>query len=326
MAGADVGGLNRHLVQEESSRVSVVLPTLNGASDAKRLVSSLAEQTVGPLEVIVLDSESEDDTTRIFAEAGAHVRTVSRASFSHGHVRNVGASQATAPILVFMTQDAVPSSKATLERLCRPLLDGRASASYARQVPRSSATPLERFARSSNYPDKSRIVQVEQAGSWGIRSIFFSNACSAIRRDAFESVGGFPETTIMNEDMLIAARLLKGGHTIAYVAEAVVEHSHDYSVVQILQRYFDIGVFLSQAEDELDGMSLTGDGVRYVEQLLTHLVREGAYHWIPAAVAESLAKFLGVTLGRRYRRLPLTWTRRLSMHPSYWRDQRSRAG
>lgn len=85
----------------------------------------------------------------------------------------------------------------------------------------------------------SRIVDARDVQTSGIRAYFFSNSCSAIRRDVFEQVGGFPIHTIMNEDMLFAAKLLNAGHRIAYVAESIGEHSHNYTLWQSLKRYFE---------------------------------------------------------------------------------------
>jgi rhamnosyltransferase len=298
--------------------VSVIIPTLEAERYVERITRQLAVQTMAPDEVLVIDSGSRDGTVAAFREAGVRVVEVTRETFHHGRVRNLGWSEARGEFLVFMTQDAVPADRRCLEKLISPLLRGRASASFARQMPAPDATPLESFARRANYPEESRTVDASHVSTLGTRAYFFSNSFSAVRRDALEGLGGFPTHTIMNEDMLFAARLLRSGQKIAYVADALVEHSHRYSLAQTFKRYFDIGVVFEQARQELCDLPLGRDGRRYVGKLLTHLASEGHYHWIPAAIAESIAKLAGVSLGRRYRRLPLSWTRHLSMHPHYW--------
>jgi hypothetical protein len=104
---------------------------------------------------------------------------------------------------------------------------------------------------------------------------------------------------------------------IEYVADALVEHSHRFDLIQTLKRYFDIGTAFSEAQAELRKISLKGEGAGYVGKLLTQLARDRNYHWMPAAIAESLAKLVGVTLGKNFRNLPLAWTRRIRMHPHY---------
>jgi len=199
--------------------------------------------------------------------------------------------------------------------LLAPIAFGRADATYARHVARGLASPIEHFARNYNYP----AVAASQVGETGIRRIFFSNTCSAVARHVFLEMGGFPVHTIMNEDMLFALRMQESGYRIAYIPEAEVEHSHDYSPGEILGRYFDIGVFFSQAAAELGAIRLSGEGLRYTAKLFTSLLSEGHYTWIPAAVAETLAKAVGIFLGKRHNLLPLRIKRRLSMHKAFWR-------
>lgn len=298
--------------------ISVIIPTLDSERSAAEIIRRLAVQTVPVGEIIVIDSQSSDDTAQIFTQGGARVTEVRREAFHHAAVRNQGATLACGDFLVFMTQDAFPTDRYCLERLIAPLTQGRASASFARQIPLCDATPLERFARRTNYPEHSRIVDASDIANLGVRAFFFSNSFSAVRRETFDELGGFPEHTIMNEDMLFATKLLRSGKKIAYVAEATVEHSHDYTFAETLRRYFDIGVVFTQAREELGNVRLKGEGARYLGKLLTHLVRNGDYHWLPAAFAESAAKFVGISLGKRYRHLPFRWTRRMSMHPDYW--------
>jgi rhamnosyltransferase len=299
-------------------RVSVIVPTLNAERYVARIVESLGRQTLVPWELLVVDSESDDETVARFEDAGATVLTVERRTFHHATVRNLAAARAEGEILVFQTQDARPLEPDCLELLAEPLVAGRAAAAFARQVPGPNATPLERFARLTNYPPESRLTGTDDVEQLGSRAYFFSNSFSAIRRDVLSQLGGFPDHTVMNEDMLLAARLLGHGHRVAYVAEARVEHHHDYTVAQTFKRYFDIGAVLSQAADELAGLPLASDGARYVGKLLTQLAADGNYHWIPAALAESATKLVAVSLGTRYCHLPLAWTKRLSMHPQYW--------
>ncbi|BBM05676.1 hypothetical protein HAALTHF_27910n [Vreelandella aquamarina] len=70
-----------------------------------------------------------------------------------------------------------------------------------------------------------------------------SNSFAAYRREALLAAGGFPEGTILSEDMMAGARLLQQGWKLAYCADACVQHSHNYTLAAEFKRYFDIGVF-----------------------------------------------------------------------------------
>lgn len=298
---------------------TVIVPTLNAAAYLEPLAQALHSQTLRPVEWIVVDSESVDGTGTLATELGAKVLPLERAAFRHGDARNRAAAAARSDILVFLSQDALPRDAEWLERLTRPLR-AQVAASYARQVPRRGASRLEAYARDTNYPPESSTVTPDDVARLGVRAFFFSNASSAVRKDVFERLGGFSPSTIVNEDMLLAARMLQAGHAIAYAADATVIHSHALSPVRTFRRYYDIGVFFTQASEELPTTRLSGEGLRYVSGLLRYLVEARAWNEVPGALVESSAKWLGQYLGRRYRRTPNALRKRMSQQPAFWKD------
>jgi rhamnosyltransferase len=119
--------------------------------------------------------------------------------------------------------------------------------------------------------------------------------------------------------MEFAARAIKAGYANLYCADAAVFHSHDYTMTQMLERYFDIGVF--DADNpwmrEHFGTHST-EGLRFVRSELQYLAARSPLH-IPRAVSQTAAKWVGYRLGRMHRRLPKRLKRKLSMFSSYWR-------
>ncbi len=298
--------------------VSVVIPTWRGAEHISLLLQSLWRQTLCPAEVIVIDSSSTDDTASIAAEAGCTVEVIPKAAFDHGATRNLAARMARGEILVFMTQDAAPAGADFLERLVQPIQQGKASAAYARQLPHPDTPPPEAFARGFNYPAGSHLKSLADLPRLRIKTFFFSNVASAIDREVFEQLGGFPEHVIMNEDMHFAAKLLMSGRKIAYQAEAKVFHSHDYRLGQQFKRNFDIGVSMAQARGWPRGASAGGEGVRFALGQLGFLLSRGHWRWVPRTLVELGLKHTAFQLGRQERWLPLGLKRVLSLHRQYW--------
>lgn len=89
-------------------KISVIIPTLNCENVIGLLLEKLWNQTIKPLEVIVIDSESDDNTREIARKAGANVIEIKRKDFNHGGTRNLAAEHSAGDILVFLTQDALP--------------------------------------------------------------------------------------------------------------------------------------------------------------------------------------------------------------------------
>lgn len=114
---------------------------------------------------------------------------------------------------------------------------------YGRQLPHFSANPLAQHARAFNYPNKSYVCGKNNVSALGLKSVFMSNSFSAYRLSAFKELEGFPSNTILCEDMFYAAKAILAGYQVAYAADAVVRHSHNYKPLEEFKRYFDIGVF-----------------------------------------------------------------------------------
>jgi rhamnosyltransferase len=214
----------------------------------------------------------------------------------------------------------LPQDSYWLGALTDPLTQASEAAivgAFARQIAPEDAPAKERFARAFNYPDTPRVKHWHDVNELGIKTFFFSNVASAFQRDAFEEVGGFPDT-ILNEDMLIAAKLLQAGYAVKYAAGARVWHGHDYSIQAQFKRYFDIGVSLAQAKHLPPRLSSSSEGWRFVRGQLAFVHEQEGWHALPDVVLEAAAKWWGFKLGQNERWLPTALKRRLSMHRTFW--------
>jgi rhamnosyltransferase len=297
---------------------SIIIPTLNAIDPLAVLLPALKEQSLPPFEIIVIDSSSEDGTQELAEREGCVVKIIPRSDFDHGGTRNLGAQLARGDILVFLTQDALPADHLFLERLVQPLQSSQNAATTARQIPYSGATPLEVFARHTNYPPEPHIRNWNDVEEMGIMAFFFSDVASAVRRDAFENVGGFPEGVIVNEDMILCARLLEHAYSVVYQADAVVYHSHEYSLMDQFRRYFDIGVFFSQTDQSFAGTKAEGRGLEFALGQIRFLHQRKSWRWIPRSMLESALKYLAFQTGQRSGPLPLGVKRCLSRQKTFW--------
>jgi rhamnosyltransferase len=298
--------------------VYVVVPTLNAAADWPRFGPALLS-CVRPEQVLIIDSESQDDTVFLAKAAGFRVCSIQRSEFNHGGTRMMGAEMLEdAEILVYMTQDAILADPRAIENLIRVFDNSHVAAAYGRQLPRLGAGAIEAHARMFNYPSVSDVRDLASRDRLGFKAIFISNSLAAYRRSVLMSVGGFPSQVIFGEDTVTAAHLLLAGHKIAYVPESSAYHSHAYTWLQEFRRYFDIGVLHSRESWLLDTFGRANkEGRRFIVSELTYLFHHDLWQ-VPAAVIRTALKLLGYRLGRRESRLSLGWKRRLSMHRAFW--------
>jgi rhamnosyltransferase len=301
-----------------TSSISIVIPTLNAARYLPDQIRALRRQTLTPIEIIVIDSSSTDDSVTVARQHDCKVELIDRSTFDHGGTRNKAAHMTSGDVVVFMTQDALPIDEHFLANLVAPILAGTASASYARQIAYADAFPPEKLARAHNYPDRSHVLSADDIEARGLKAFFFSNVASAVRRTDFEAVGGFPDRTVMNEDMLLCSKLLRSGQRVAYCADAVVYHSHNYRLSQQFKRNFDIGAFVSQHGPQLGDVRTGMSGLRFAVDQIQALCRDGHWYWVPRTVADLGARFLAFRIGINERIVPIKLKRRISMHSFFW--------
>lgn len=300
----------------------VIVPTYNGGSTWNRCAEALARAVAGRphLSVLVVDSSSHDGTAETARRHGFDVISIDPADFNHGGTRNLAAGAAQAEFLVFLTQDAIVQGPESITELLAAFRDPKVAAAYGRQLPHPDANPVAAHARYANYGTAGHVCGLDDIPRCGLKAAFLSNSFAAYRTAAFRQLGGFPDQTILGEDMYFAARAILEGFLIAYVPSACVWHSHNYSVAEEFRRYFDIGVF--QSEESWIGErygGAGGEGLKFLKSEFSHLARHAPL-WLPRAWLGDLAKILGYRLGKQHRRLPPGLRRACSMHRRYWEE------
>ncbi|HZQ64817.1 MAG TPA: glycosyltransferase [Gaiellaceae bacterium] len=181
------------------SRVTVLITTRNRRAEVGRAISSALLQTCRP-EVVVIDDASTDGTAKLVEHAFPEV-AFHRSPEPKGYIvqRNRGMRLAQSPIVVLLDDDAVLQSSRTLEQTLDDFDDPRIGAVAIPHVD----VAYETTPRLSSPPD-ALLVTSE-----------FTGTAAAIRRDAFEAVGGFRESFVhQTEERDFCLRLLDAGWVV----------------------------------------------------------------------------------------------------------------
>lgn len=307
-------------VPAEITSYRIAIPTRNAGRLWEEVIHAILQQVPPPRQVLVIDSESGDDTRMLAHAAGFLVHKIRQEEFSHGGTRNLALSllQPT-EVIVFLTQDAILDSPYAIARLLASFEDKTVACAYGRQLPHLNATPIAAHARLFNYPAHNNVRCLADRARLGIKTAFLSNSFAAYRWDCLEQTGGFPEKVILSEDMLIAAKLLQAGYRIAYRADARVRHSHNYRPWREFQRYFDIGALHAQESWLLAQFGATeGEGLRFILSEQRYLLTRAPW-LLPLSWLNTLMKYAGYRMGRNCNFIPARLKTKLSMHPAYWK-------
>ncbi len=291
--------------------ISIIIPAYNASQCLSSLLKKLESQTFDDYELIVVDSSSQDSTIQIARSHRAEVITIPKREFDHGGTRTLAARQAKGDIILYLTQDALPYDEHTVENIVKPFIaDGKIAAAFGRQLPYPQASVFAEHLRLFNYPPVSHTWQLNDRNAHGIKTVFLSNSFAAYRKSVLEEIGYFKSGLSFGEDTCAAAKILLKGYKIAYVAEAMVLHSHNYTIRQDFRRYFDMGMFHRKESWLLKEFGRAeGEGVKYIKSEFRFLLDRKRFDLFPEFALRIIMKYLGYKLGTASQWVKQAWQR-----------------
>ncbi len=303
--------------------VSTVVLTFNAARTIRDVLKALKGQTI-PGRITVIDSSSTDDTAKIVNELGIELITIEKGEFDHGGTRTFAVKRAESDIVVFLTQDAIPANDQAIENLVRPFSDANVAAAYGRQLPYLDANPFAAHLRLFWYPETPQVRRLQDRDRYGLDTPFLSNSFAAYRKRSLEAIGYFKQRMLYGEDYYAGAKLLMAGHAIAYVPDALVTHSHNYTMVEEMRRFFDTGVLLRSETWIRREFGATGhSGWPFIRSELLYVLRKRNPVFLVEFFLRNMLRFIGYVCGAYHAVLPAAVRQRMSMHPAWWKRQSS---
>ena len=269
-------------------KIQTIIPILNPQSSFfNQIITALHVQTVKSSTLLINSGD-------VIPHGDFEVAKIDKITFNHANTRNLALNY-EADFYLFMTQDAMPYDEHLIAELLKAFEDEEVVVSYARQIPYKDADAIEVFARTTNYPARSVIKSKEDLPHLGIKTFFCSDSCAMYRADYFREVGGFKKDLNTNEDMEFAARAIMNGKKVAYVADAKVYHSHNFTCKDIWKRYQAIGKFFSENRWILHEVAkytkAESTGMKQAIKELKYLLKNSPWD-IPRSCLYSLIKFI----------------------------------
>ncbi len=305
---------------QEMKTVDVIIPANYPDERFQKILDRLEKQTHPVGRIIVINTDEAGFPTDLRCPSNMEVYHIAPEEFDHGATRDLAARKSTADFMLFMTQDAVPADTRLVEYLVKAFDDPLVAAAYARQLARKTDSSIERFTRNFNYPAQSRVKTQADLPELGIKTYFCSNSCAMYRKSIYEELGGFLPEAIFNEDMVFASTAIDAGYSVAYVAEARVIHSHNYTGLQQFRRNFDNGVSHVDNQEAFRDVAVLGEGKRLVFNTARYLIRHHEYAQLIRLVYLSGCKAVGFKLGEKYYKLPRKVVLWCTMNKKYWQE------
>jgi glycosyltransferase involved in cell wall biosynthesis len=209
-------------------KISIIIPAYNEAQHIKACLKSLANQTLKPQQVIVIDDGSTDKTLRILS--GLKIDNLKLKVLKQQHqgaatARNYGASQATGQILVFVDAD-MEFDPGFIAKLTEPIRKKKSKGTFSKdEIIKNWPNPWAKawnynlgiktnHGIPENYPDQAPVFR-------------------AILKSEFDKVSGFDTSRGYDDDWTLSEKL---GYQATLAPQAIYYHHNPDSLPEIFHQ------------------------------------------------------------------------------------------
>jgi glycosyltransferase involved in cell wall biosynthesis len=219
-----------------AGRMSVVIPVFNSARSLALCLEALAQSTVHPLECIIVDDGSTDDSAAVASQYGA---TLVRMAVRSGpaRARNLGVAHATGDLILFLDSDV----RVHPDALSRILSHFERASDLDAVIGAYDDSP----ASPPFISQYRNLLHCFTHRSGRRHASTFWCGCGAVRRSVFFQSGGLAERFERPsiEDIEFGARLTAKGGRILLDPRIQVQHLKRWTFLNMLRTdIFDRGI------------------------------------------------------------------------------------
>lgn len=276
--------------------IEIICPLYNAEEYIEDLhLSLLKQKKVKIKKISYVLTESSDGTEKYLEDHQLNYTKIKRQDFSHSLVREKVAFQSTADIISFITQDIVIEDELWLYHLTKDIVSGEVDATYSRQL--TKYNNIEKYTREYNYPDYDIFKSKKDIEKYGLKTFFFSDASSAIKRDVFVQLDGYDHKNLpINEDMYFAYKLIMNGGKIKYCADSIIYHSHHFSLKELYARYKLTGKFFKE-NDYLNQFGTNKSGGGLAKYILKRILQDKRIDLLFRYPFDMAVRLIGMKVG-----------------------------
>jgi rhamnosyltransferase len=273
--------------------VAIIMRSKNEMPYTKSVFEALRHQTYRHFVVYNIDSGSTDGTLEFIRSANpdpTKIIEIQPKEYVPGRVLNRMVAEAKESVIVLLNADAIPLSPQWLEKLIAPILAGEADGTMSRQVARDDAYFVVKQDYLRAYDG--------QRFPGSVLHDFFSAVACAFTRACWEETHFYEEGYA--EDLAWCRECQSKGKRFVFVADSVVEHSHNYSLNGLYHKRRRQGVAFGYIYGSAPSMAARFYQLsREVARDTLNAITQGQFLTIPYNLAYRVEIHLGYHQGNR---------------------------
>ncbi len=251
-------------MKSENSSISIIIPAYNAAKFICQAIDSVFRQTLQPLEIIVIDDASTDQTAQLIEKYQAPIRLLKQKKSGVSAARNYGIREAIGEFIAFLDADDVFIEPTNLEKQLAVIKEK--DCDLVMSGWKITDENLNKIA------DRAVWLEVPNLNLFhGIRTVAVLPSAMVIRRSKLLEIHGFDESLTNAEDVDLVFRLILAGCRAEWLKEITVayrKHSNNATnqtrrqnegIKKVFEKLFlrsDLPVSIRQIECEIRYHSL----------------------------------------------------------------------
>lgn len=208
-------------------KISVIIPVYNEENTIRDCITSLLNQTLNGIEIIIVDDGSTDATAEV--AKNFPVKILFQKHLGAGKARNLGSKVASGEILVFVDADMTFDYE-FIEKLTKPIRDGEAIGTFSKEEYVLNKNNV--WSKCWNINRNLPINRMHQTDYPDYQAVF-----RAILKKEFDRVGGFDSIGYV-DDHTLAKKL---GIEAVNASNAIFYHKNPESLTEIYKQARWIG-------------------------------------------------------------------------------------
>jgi glycosyltransferase involved in cell wall biosynthesis len=198
--------------------VSVVMPVYNRAAYVGAAIESVLAQTYRPIQLIVVDDGSMDESAEIIRTFGDAIHPIFQENQGVSAARNVGLSAATGAYIAFLDSDDMwePSFAETMVAAANSRPDAAVFYSRGRAMDATGAMLPQSVSAHRVAPEAMYATL--------LRKNFLIPSAMLLRREALDDVAWFDSAFTVGEDWDLWLRLLQRGVRFVAVTQSLMRY------------------------------------------------------------------------------------------------------